>query len=99
MQWGDRHLSDKPPRIARRRSDQFPVSVRLVAKDGSIIAPGELELIPGPGAPPARPSKRKPRDRQMPTYAQRGVSRPSFAARIRNCHSPVALAVVRSLQV
>src|SRR5262245_44419516 len=35
MQWGDRHLSDKPPRIARRRSDRSPVSVRVVAKDGS----------------------------------------------------------------
>jgi DNA-binding HxlR family transcriptional regulator len=69
MQWGDRHLSDKPPRIARRSSDRSPVSVRLVAKDGSIVAPGELELIPGPGAPPARPSKRKPRDRQTPTHA------------------------------
>ena len=59
MQWGDRHVSDKPPRIARRRSDQSPVSVRLVAKDGSALAPGELELVPGPGARPPQPSKRK----------------------------------------
>jgi DNA-binding HxlR family transcriptional regulator len=50
MQWGDRYLSDKPPRIARRRSDRSPVSVRLVAKDGSVVAPGEVELLPGPGA-------------------------------------------------
>jgi len=49
MQWGDRHLSEKPPRIARRRSDRSPVSVRLVAKDGSPVRPGELELVPGPG--------------------------------------------------
>jgi DNA-binding HxlR family transcriptional regulator len=49
MEWGDRHLSDKPPRIARRRSDNSPVAVRLVAKDGSVVAPGDLELIPGPG--------------------------------------------------
>jgi DNA-binding HxlR family transcriptional regulator len=61
MQWGDRHLSDKPPRIARRRSDNSPVSVRLVAKDGSAIAPGDLELLPGPGAQPARPSTRSSR--------------------------------------
>jgi DNA-binding HxlR family transcriptional regulator len=61
MQWGDRHLSDKPPRIARRRSDKSPVSVRLIAKDGSAIAPGDLELLPGPGAQPTRPSKRKSR--------------------------------------
>jgi DNA-binding HxlR family transcriptional regulator len=51
MQWGDRHLSDKPPRIARRRSDRAPVSVRIVAKDGSPVAADDLELVPGPGAP------------------------------------------------
>jgi DNA-binding HxlR family transcriptional regulator len=56
MQWGDRHLSDKPPRIARRRSDHSPISVRLVAKDGSVVSHDELELVPGPGAPPARPA-------------------------------------------
>jgi DNA-binding HxlR family transcriptional regulator len=50
MQWGDRHLSDKPPRIARRRSDRSPVSVRLVAKDDSVVGPDDLELVPGPGA-------------------------------------------------
>jgi DNA-binding HxlR family transcriptional regulator len=49
MQWGDRYVSDKPPRIARRRSDGFPVSARLVARDGSIVPSGELELVPGPG--------------------------------------------------
>jgi hypothetical protein len=52
MQWGDRYLSMKPPRIARRRSDRSPVSVRLVAKDGSPVAPDDLELLPGPGAQP-----------------------------------------------
>ena len=50
MQWGDRHLSPKPPRIARRRSDKSPVSVRVVAKDGSLVAANELEFVPGPGA-------------------------------------------------
>src|SRR5690348_10545527 len=34
MQWGDRHLSEQPPRIARRRSDGSPVSVQVVAADG-----------------------------------------------------------------
>lgn len=51
MQWGDRHLSDKPPRLARRRSDQAPVSARIVAGDGSIVTSEDLELVPGPGAP------------------------------------------------
>jgi len=50
MQWGDRHVSPKPPRIARRRSDRSPVSVRLIAKDGSVVLPDDLELVPGPGA-------------------------------------------------
>jgi DNA-binding HxlR family transcriptional regulator len=58
MQWGDRHLSDKPPRIARRRSDRSPVAVRLVANDGSLVAPDDLELVPGPGAQPPQPHKR-----------------------------------------
>src|SRR5438477_8862885 len=50
MQWGDRHLSEKPPRVARRRSDRAPVSVRLVAKDGAVVPADDLELVPGPGA-------------------------------------------------
>lgn len=49
MQWGDRHVSKKPPRIARRRSDRSRVFVRLVAGDGSPVADGDLELVPGPG--------------------------------------------------
>ena len=50
MQWGDRYLSDEPPRIARRRSDRSRVSVQLVAKDGSAVGPDDLELVPGRGA-------------------------------------------------
>ena len=49
MQWGDRHVSDQAPRIARRRSNGSPLSVRLVGPDGSSVAPGDLELAPGPG--------------------------------------------------
>ena len=49
MQWGDRYLSDKPPRIARRRSNRSPVSVRLVDKDGAVVRSDDLELAPGPG--------------------------------------------------
>jgi DNA-binding HxlR family transcriptional regulator len=50
MQWGDRHLSDNPPKIARRRSDGARVAIRIVAKDGTAVAPGDLEIVPGPGA-------------------------------------------------
>jgi DNA-binding HxlR family transcriptional regulator len=49
MQWGDRHISTKPPRTARRRSDRSRVSVALVAADGTAVKPGDLELVPGPG--------------------------------------------------
>ena len=49
MQWGDRHISPKPPLIARRHSDQTRVKVALVATDGSPVKPGDLELVPGPG--------------------------------------------------
>jgi DNA-binding HxlR family transcriptional regulator len=59
MHWGDRHVSDKPPLIARRRSDRSALSVRLVAKDGSTVAPDELEFVPGPGSKVAR-TLRKP---------------------------------------
>jgi DNA-binding HxlR family transcriptional regulator len=50
MQWGDRHISTKPPLIARRHSDQSRVKVTLVAADGTPVKPGDLELVPGPGA-------------------------------------------------
>jgi DNA-binding HxlR family transcriptional regulator len=49
MQWGDRYVSDKPPRIARRRSDRSPITVRLLAGDGSLVESGDVELVPGPG--------------------------------------------------
>jgi DNA-binding HxlR family transcriptional regulator len=51
MQWGDRYVSKKPPRIARRRSDRSRISVALVAADGSPVTPGDLELVPGTGRP------------------------------------------------
>jgi DNA-binding HxlR family transcriptional regulator len=49
MQWGDRYLSEKPPRVARRRSDGAAVSVGLFAKDGSAVRRDDLEVVPGPG--------------------------------------------------
>jgi DNA-binding HxlR family transcriptional regulator len=49
MQWGDRYVSDKPPRIARRQSDRSPITVRLVADDGSAVRAGDVEIVPGPG--------------------------------------------------
>jgi DNA-binding HxlR family transcriptional regulator len=48
MQWGDRHLSKKPPRIARRRRDHAPVRAVLVARD-ELVSPAEVDVVPGPG--------------------------------------------------
>jgi DNA-binding HxlR family transcriptional regulator len=50
MQWGDHYLSEKPPRVARRRSDRSPVKVRIVAKDGEVVPYADVEVVPGPGA-------------------------------------------------
>src|ERR671937_2224654 len=58
MQWGDRYLSEKPPRIARRRSDRSRVSVRVVARDGVVVESDDLELVPGPGLKRSSPSNR-----------------------------------------
>jgi DNA-binding HxlR family transcriptional regulator len=79
MQWGDSHLSARPPRIARRRSDKSPVSVRLVAEDGSVVAPRDLELVPGPGARTTRP--RAPRPRSAPRSGSPRAARPESARR------------------
>jgi DNA-binding HxlR family transcriptional regulator len=49
MQWGDRHLSERPPRLARRRSDGSEVFVRLVGRDGAPVPPDDVEMLPGPG--------------------------------------------------
>jgi DNA-binding HxlR family transcriptional regulator len=50
MQWGDRYLVDQPPRIARRTSDGSPVRAVIVAADGAILGPRDVETVPGPGA-------------------------------------------------
>jgi DNA-binding HxlR family transcriptional regulator len=56
MQWGDHHLADKPPRIARRRSDRSPVAVSVVARDGSPVALDDVEIVRGPAAESMLPS-------------------------------------------
>jgi DNA-binding HxlR family transcriptional regulator len=50
MQWGDRFLSDEPPRIVRRKSDGAAVVAALVAPDGSVLGAVDVESVPGPGA-------------------------------------------------
>jgi DNA-binding HxlR family transcriptional regulator len=48
-QWGDEHLSDKPPRLLRRKADKKPVIAALIPRGENILHPEEVELVPGPG--------------------------------------------------
>jgi DNA-binding HxlR family transcriptional regulator len=45
MQWGDRHLSARPPRVARRRSDGAPVTAALIGPDGELVPSRDLEVV------------------------------------------------------
>src|SRR5437588_10767751 len=49
-QWGDRYLSETPPRIARRKSDKKPVVAAFVPAGPDVVGPDEVESVPGPGA-------------------------------------------------
>ena len=55
-QWGDKHLSEKPPRLLRRKADKKPVIAALVPKGADVVRPGEVETVPGPGMTRSRPS-------------------------------------------
>jgi DNA-binding HxlR family transcriptional regulator len=48
-QWGDAHLSEKPPRLLRRKADRKPVVAALVPRGADVLRPDEVELVPGPG--------------------------------------------------
>jgi DNA-binding HxlR family transcriptional regulator len=50
-QWGDKYLSDKPPRVLRRKSDKKLVVAALVPKGTRVLSADEVELVPGPGVP------------------------------------------------
>jgi DNA-binding HxlR family transcriptional regulator len=51
-QWGDKHRSDKPPRLMRRRADKKPVIAALVPQGTAVLAADEVETVPGPGFEP-----------------------------------------------
>jgi HxlR-like helix-turn-helix len=48
-QWGDRYVSEKPPRLLRRKSDKTPVVAALVPKGATVLRADEVESVPGPG--------------------------------------------------
>jgi DNA-binding HxlR family transcriptional regulator len=49
-QWGDTYLSDKPPRVLRRKTDKKPVVAALVPKGAEVLRADEVELVSGPGS-------------------------------------------------
>jgi DNA-binding HxlR family transcriptional regulator len=49
-QWGDEYLSEKPPRLLRRKGDKKPVIAGLVPAGSRVLRPEEVETVPGPGA-------------------------------------------------
>jgi len=49
-QWGDRYLSEKPPRLLRTRSDRKPVVAALVPKGTAVLGWSDVETVLGPGA-------------------------------------------------
>ena len=48
-QWGDRYLSEEPPRILRRKSDHAPAVAAFVLEGADVLRADELETVPGPG--------------------------------------------------
>lgn len=48
-QWGDKYISQKPPRITRRKSDKHPVLAAFVPKGAEVLRADEIETVPGPG--------------------------------------------------
>ena len=48
-QWGDKYVSEKPPRLLRRKADKKPVIAALVPKGAPVLRPEEVETVPGPG--------------------------------------------------
>jgi DNA-binding HxlR family transcriptional regulator len=48
-QWGDKYLSEKPPRITRRKSDKRKVVAGFVPNGTQVLGADEIESVPGPG--------------------------------------------------
>jgi DNA-binding HxlR family transcriptional regulator len=51
-QWGDKYLSDRPPTLARRKSDRRSLVAALVPKGTTTVPIGEAEFVAGPGRDP-----------------------------------------------
>jgi DNA-binding HxlR family transcriptional regulator len=49
-QWGDKYVSEQPPRLLRTKADRKPVVAALVPRGADVLRPDEVETVPGPGA-------------------------------------------------
>jgi len=49
-QWGDKYVSEQPPRLLRTKADRKPVVAALVPKGTDVLRAEEVETVPGPGA-------------------------------------------------
>jgi DNA-binding HxlR family transcriptional regulator len=49
-QWGDAYVSEKPPRVTRRKSDKRRVIAAFVPSGADVLRADEIESVPGPGA-------------------------------------------------
>ena len=49
QQWGDDYCSEKPPMLARTRSDKKAVIAVLIPKRSDHLRLEEVEFVPGPG--------------------------------------------------
>jgi DNA-binding HxlR family transcriptional regulator len=45
-QWGDKYVSERPPRLARRRSDKKPVVAGYVPRGTPVLGPDDVETVP-----------------------------------------------------
>jgi DNA-binding HxlR family transcriptional regulator len=57
-QWGDKYLSEKPPRVLRRKADKKPVVVALVPRGADVLRANDVETVPGPGLERNQPHRR-----------------------------------------
>jgi DNA-binding HxlR family transcriptional regulator len=48
-QWGDKYISETPPRITRRRSDKRRVIAAFVPKGTDVVPEDDLESVAAPG--------------------------------------------------
>ena len=64
-QWGDDYLSDKPPRLLRRKVDKKPIVVAIVPKGTKTLRADEVEAVDGPGATGSAPRRRSVRAKKQ----------------------------------